>query len=965
MSTEIGAGRFKVHLADKQFIPPLGIESGFAKRLRQATRHNSTWHVYVQLRRHVSMEEHAELKELGLDLLSYIGANLWRAGVSNPEVVNYLSNEVEKPVSLLRLVRWIGEINSADRINPKVFDQDSKLSKNGLTYFITQFHEDVPLIDAVRIVEKAGGQSIKEIKALHAVQVKGTRGMVQELMKHDTVKWIDHLPPAPEVHLDEVRAAMNIDAVHDQPVSLDGTGIRIGQWDIGNADPIHADINGRVTIYEAQDDDPVTHQEVSDHATWVAGIMIGDGSLSESPGGATAYQWRGVAPNAEVISFNHTTDAEIYATDVSQFEPEYSWALSQPNPIRLSNNSWSPGTYFHDGEMPIYDFMSAFYDHAVSHGGYGLPVITTAGNEGPDISGVPWSTLAISNSAKNVIQVGNAFPPSFLYSDWYTTGTSSRGPTADGRLKPDVVAPGDERCLGCGVTSTIPFLYIDEKENLNCAPTTFSDIGMYHGPAPNSYGDDYCYPYETGQGTSASAPATSGVVALLLQKWRESYLQDPWPSTVKGILVHTAGDITGDEEDLAVDYTGPDYFSGYGHVDAQLAIMQIDRPETILQRTFDSRLEDHVYDIEVPDGASRFKITLVWDDMPANANDIAQDILKNDLDLLLISPGEQRYYPPWELDPDNPALPAVRSSYTSEAAADSHRDSLNVVEQVVVDNPDPGLWKVKIKPQELPHPPQRYSVIADYDLWRSIPELPPPFPMIPRDQTLRDALNLLDCAACPECLGKPCDPRVNRGYDIFWVLEDDSATDPATDPALVSFRHTQLGLKDNDRPLKAAAPLEGWNKQSLFVASVPYADTKHLDAGCVIIFNRSGATVARIDGVTQTERLGIDMDVRGNEIVVASTRRILRLDRGQIVFDMDLDLTSAERQGIQVAFTQDIDGDKRPEILLGLPYAESGGISESGQIRVIGSRMGELLDIMYGQSKGQHLGALLQSIQMH
>jgi hypothetical protein len=45
---------------------------------------------------------------------------------------------------------------------------------------------------------------------------------------------------------------------------------------------------------------------------------------------------------------------------------------------------------------------------------------------------------------------------------------------------------------------------------------------------------------------------------------------------------------------------------------------------------------------------------------------------------------------------------------------------------------------------------------------------------------------------------------------------------------------------------------------------------------------------------------------------------------------MDLKLTTAKQKSVQVTFTQGIDGDRKPDILLGLPYADAGKQSESG-----------------------------------
>ncbi|RLE19511.1 MAG: hypothetical protein DRJ50_12135, partial [Actinobacteria bacterium] len=78
------------------------------------------------------------------------------------------------------------------------------------------------------------------------------------------------------------------------------------------------------------------------------------------------------------------------------------------------------------------------------------------------------------------------------------------------------------------------------------------------------------------------------------------------------------------------------------------------------------------------------KITLAWDDAPGTPN--VDPVLVNDLDLRVIDSGGTVHYP-WTLDPANPSLPAVRTG----------RDGVNNIEQVVIDNPAPGAYRVEIE----------------------------------------------------------------------------------------------------------------------------------------------------------------------------------------------------------------------------------------------------------------------------
>jgi subtilisin family serine protease len=105
---------------------------------------------------------------------------------------------------------------------------------------------------------------------------------------------------------------------------------------------------------------------------------------------------------------------------------------------------------------------------------------------------------------------------------------SSKGPTGDGRLKPDLVAPG-EKILSCAAGSPV----------------------VDGGPCP----------YREDSGTSMAAPHVSGVVAAFLSIRRE-FIGNP--ERVKEIFLSTATDLKRDR-----------YFQGHGLVDLMRAIQSV------------------------------------------------------------------------------------------------------------------------------------------------------------------------------------------------------------------------------------------------------------------------------------------------------------------------------------------------------------------------------------------------------
>ena len=227
---------------------------------------------------------------------------------------------------------------------------------------------------------------------------------------------------------------------------------------------------------------------------------------------------------------------------------------------------------------------------------------------------------------------------------------------------------------------------------------------------------------------------------------------------------------------------------------------------------------------------------------------------------------------------------------------------------------------------------------------------PPPAP-----QFRLNSLFLIDCEACPHCFEKPCDPRVNPDRDSFLIW------DPSNE-LVRAFSRSKLGLKAKDGPIVAAAPAGRKNGRWLFVAAAPNADADKPNTGAIFFFDQDGKVLARVLGTSPNERLGLGMDVRADEVVAVSKKRLLRFKGPEIVHEMVFPATFLADRGIAVAFTQDVDGDRKPEILLGTPYATVAGVPEAGQIQVIGSKSRATLSTIPGRTREEHLGAVLQPI---
>src|SRR5690606_35233640 len=198
------------------------------------------------------------------------------------------------------------------------------------------------------------------------------------------------------------------------------------------------------------------------------------------------------------------------------------------------------------------------------------------------------------------------------------TGFSSWGPSDDGRIKPDLVAVGQ-------------------------------DVMVLWGTLPAEYA--------SGSGTSFSAPAASGAALLLQAIHREATGLAMLSSTVKALLIHSATDI---------GTVGPDYKFGWGLIDASEAADMLDghlRDESagIVQVPLleDEQTFTHTFRW---DGYSPICATVCWTDPPGPIIEGLNDrtpVLVNDLDLRITAPDGVTQHSPFLLDASDPLAAAT------------------------------------------------------------------------------------------------------------------------------------------------------------------------------------------------------------------------------------------------------------------------------------------------------------------
>ena len=403
---------------------------------------------------------------------------------------------------------------------------------------------------------------------------------ISRIVAHSSVSYISPLPIL-TLHNDQARINMGINTVENAFITgLNGSGQIVAVGDSG-LDGDHGDFTGRLAgVTSVTPGDSSTADPSDGHGTHVACTVLGSGFRSNG-----GYQ--GVAPEAELYfqAMEDDDSGALYSYGInSMLNSAYNAGA------RIHTNSWGSQSGFggYSTQSEDADDRTSTWDQYWSYDG--MTVLFAAGNERDDGVSSP-------GTAKNVITVGghknrySGAPDEMYY--W-----SSRGPTDDGRIKPDLVAPGD---------------YVR-----SCKAQEASSAG---GSWSNTWYTEY-------SGTSMATPAAAGSSALVREYLTEVIgRQAPQGSLVKALLILGAKDMG------ARDIPNDD--EGWGRIDlvqslipeGEVGIFVDDR-----SRIRSGEVVEYTFDVNSP--GNEFKAVLTWSDYPGSSSSTVQ--LRNDLDLSLI-----------------------------------------------------------------------------------------------------------------------------------------------------------------------------------------------------------------------------------------------------------------------------------------------------------------------------------------
>ncbi len=420
------------------------------------------------------------------------------------------------------------------------------------------------------------------------------------------------------------------------------------------------------------------------HGTHVSGTVLGDNFLNLStPTYAGHDLGDGMAPNSKLILQDAGNSLGQLVSLVGDLSDIFKQAYNAG--ARIHNNSWSSPSNTYDStalDMDEFSYKNEDFLFVVAMGNWG---------QSPSDG-----SIGTPATAKNVISVGATTNGSDS-SEAKNLMPYSRGPVFDGRLKPDLTAPGQAVNSAAGTLS---------NEDNNCS----SKIKY---------------------GTSMATPTISGLTALARQYFIDGFYPSgeknlsnsiiPSSALLKAIIINGAMPMEGIDLLNNQPITNiPSFDQGWGRINLD-NVLYFNGDSRIL-RVFDLRNENGLktgdfteYEIYVSSTSEDLKIHLVWTDPESTT--IAGANLVNNLDLEVLSPSNVLY--------------KGNNFNEGSSVPGGEADNLNNVEGVIIQNPEVGYWKIKVKGTSVPgiddeyySDKQGYALVATYSSCSSNLESP-------------------------------------------------------------------------------------------------------------------------------------------------------------------------------------------------------------------------------------------------
>ncbi len=537
--------------------------------------------------------------------------------VKTKENYNYLKNKNLKPLAyisgyyLLKISKNIWEDLYKDKkiISLRPFKKEWKINTEKRIGCFRYLKLEKENLNTHRICFKDEREFYKFLEGEDILYIEGDWEIV---LRNDKTSWViqSNIENFYPFYEENIKGEGEIVGHIDSPIYLNSCYFKDENNPIG---PQHR----KIVAYRSPN---LTDKDI--HGTHTGGTICG-----ESEGKPN----NGIAPKAK-LSYTNILYIQGFREEDSNL---YNYLKeAHKDGARIHSNSW--------GDDSTTQYTTLCYD--IDKFSYDYPedlIIFSVTN---------LQNLKTPENAKNLIGVGSTLQAP--NQDRICTG--GKGPTIDGRIKPDIFVPG------CNINSA--------SSTSECGTISLS-------------------------GTSMAAPAISGASALI-----RNYLKDKREfisnSLIKAIILNSGEDLIS-----IPDY--PNFQEGWGRLNLSKSINFGENSYELLIEDFKKEEglkegEEKIFKILVSSSNFPLKVTLVWTDFPAIPS--SRNILINDLNLSVMTPSGIIF------KGNN-----IKEGISQEGG---EWDNKNNVERVIIPFPEEGIYEIRVEGFKIPMPSQSFSLVA-------------------------------------------------------------------------------------------------------------------------------------------------------------------------------------------------------------------------------------------------------------